>query len=57
MVWSLLALCLILGTVSCGGGNNGGGNSNGPTPLTGNLTITATGGGITHTATINVTVR
>ena len=57
MVWSLLALCLILGTVSCGGGNNGGGNSNGPTPLTGNLTITATGGGITHTTTINVTVR
>jgi len=57
MVWSLLALCLIVGTVSCGGGNNGGGNSNGSTPLTGNLTITATGGGITHTTTINVTVR
>jgi len=52
-----LALFLILGAVSCGGGsNNGGGGGNTPNPITGNLTITATGGGITHTTTINVTV-
>jgi hypothetical protein len=57
IVLTLIALCLILGMVSCGGGNNGGGSSNGPTPLTGNLTITTSGGGVTHTTTINVTVQ
>ena len=57
IVLSLIALCLIVGLISCGGGNNGGGSTTGPTPLNGNLTITATGGGVTHTTTINVTVQ
>jgi subtilase family serine protease len=56
-VLSLLALCLILLMISCGGGNNGGGSTTPPTPLNGNLTITATGGGVSHTTTINVTVQ
>lgn len=58
LFFSALVLCMMFGAVSCGGGsNNGGGNNPGPTPITGNLTITATGGGTTHTATINVTVH
>ena len=52
----LLLLCIALAMTSCGGGNSGSGGGTGPNPITGNLTITATGGGITHTTTINVTV-
>ncbi len=52
----LFLLCVALGMTSCGGGSGGGGGT-GPNPITGNLTITATGGGITHTTTINVTVH
>jgi subtilase family serine protease len=55
-LFGLLLLAVAFGAVSCGGGSSGGGG-NGPTPLTGNLTITGTGGGITHTTTINVTVH
>ncbi len=52
----MLLLCIVLGMTSCGGGNSGGGGGGWPNPISGNLTITATGGGITHTTTINVTV-
>jgi hypothetical protein len=53
----ILLLAVATGAVSCGGSGNSGGGGSGPTPITGNLTITATGGGITHTTTINVTVH
>ena len=54
---TLLALGLLLGALSCGGGSSGGGGGGGVTPITGNVTITGTGGGMTQTATINVTVN
>jgi hypothetical protein len=55
-LFGLFLLCVMFGALSCGGGNNGGGGS-GPTPITGNITITGTGGGVTNTTTINVTVH
>jgi Pro-kumamolisin, activation domain len=57
VAFGLLLASTMFGAVSCGGGGGGGGGNNtGPTPLTGNVTITGVGGGITQTATINVTV-
>ena len=57
-LFALLVLGVMFGALSCGGGsNNGGGSGTGPTPITGNITITGVGGGITQTATINVTVH
>ncbi len=56
VIFGLLLLGVALGMTSCGGGNSGGGGGGGKNPISGNLTITATGGGITHTTTINVTV-
>ena len=52
----LLLLGLAFGAVSCGGGGSGGPSGSNPAPLNGNVTITVTGGSITHTATINATV-
>jgi hypothetical protein len=56
-VLALFLLIVMFGALSCGGGGSSGSNGSGPTPITGNITITGTGGGITHTATINVTVH
>ena len=57
-LFTLLVLGVMFGALSCGGGSNsGGGSGTGPTPITGNITITGIGGGITQTATINVTVH
>ena len=57
-LFALLVVCILFGTLSCGGGSSGGGgNGSNPTPISGNVTITGTGGGITQTATINVTVH
>ena len=57
VLFALLVISVLFGAVSCGGGSSGGGgNGTGPTPITGNVTITGVGGGITQTATINVTV-
>ena len=58
VLFAFLVLGIMFGALSCGGGsNNGGGSGTGPTPITGNITITGVGGGITQTATINVTVH
>ena len=56
-LFALLVLGVMFGALSCGGGSNNGGGGTGPTPITGNITITGVGGGITQTATINVTVH
>jgi hypothetical protein len=56
-VLGLLILGLMFVAVSCGGGGGSGSSGSGPTPLNGNVTLTGTSGSITHTATINVTVR
>jgi len=53
----LLLLCVTFGAVSCGGGGGNGSSGSNPTPLSGNATITASGGSVTHTTTINVTVQ
>ena len=55
-LFGLLVLGIVFGALSCGGGSSSGGNGTGPTPITGNVTITGVGGGITQTATVNVTV-
>jgi subtilase family serine protease len=56
-ILGLLLLAMMFGLPSCGGGSSSGGGGSTPTPITGNVTITGTGGGITHTITINVTVH
>jgi len=56
LLLGLFLLVVMFGALSCGGGGNGGGGS-GHTPITGNITITGTGGGVSNTATINVTVH
>ncbi len=56
-LFALLLLCMMFGALSCGGGGGGSSSGSGPTPLNGNVTITGVGGGITQTATINVTVQ
>jgi hypothetical protein len=56
-LFGLFLLGVTFGAVSCGGGGSGGSSGTNPTPLNGNVTITATGGSITHTTTINVTVQ
>jgi subtilase family serine protease len=57
-LFTVLVLSIMFGALSCGGGGNsgGGGTGSNPTPISGNVTITGTGGGITQSATINVTV-
>jgi hypothetical protein len=57
---ALLAAILLVATwVACGGGssNSGGGGSPGTAPGTYSVTVTATGGAISHTATFSVTVQ
>lgn len=56
-LFGFFLLCLMFGALSCGGGSGGSPSGSGPTPLNGNVTITGTSGGLTHTATINVTVH
>ncbi len=54
----LLTICLLLGTVSCGGG---GSNSNpqqsSPQPQSGNVTVQATSDSLNHSVQISVTVN
>ena len=51
-------LCVMFGALSCGGGGSGSTSSTpqAPTPLRGSVTISATGGSVTHTAVIVVIV-
>ena len=51
----MLALGVMLGALSCGGGGNSGGG--GSSPLTGTVTVSGTGGGVTNSIDISVTVQ
>ena len=54
-----LLLLSVVGLISCGGGGNSGGGGytpHTPNPINGIVTVTATGGNVTHTANVNVTV-
>ncbi len=54
ILFGLFLLIVMFGAVSCG--SSGGGGGGGTTPINGTVTITGTGGGVTNTVTINVTV-
>jgi hypothetical protein len=56
---SLLVICLLLGTVSCGGGSNNPGSQQQPSPQpqSGTVTVQASSGSLNHTVQISVTVN
>jgi hypothetical protein len=56
-LFAFFLLCVMFGALSCGGGGGSSSSGASATPLNGNVTITGTSGTLSHTATINVTVR
>ena len=55
--FSLLALVLALGIVSCGGGGSNNSNNNSKTPLNGSVTVQAVSGSLSHSVVIPVTIN
>ncbi len=54
----LVVVVALLPVVSCGGGSNSGsGTVTPPTPLSGTVTVQATGGGMSHSTTVSVTIN
>jgi hypothetical protein len=54
---SLLAVSCLITIVGCGGSSNSGGGDPGTPPGSSTVTVTATSGTLTHTATITLNVQ